>query len=140
MGGRCASPSRKSKKKILGSIFTKEEQGISLIGEGLSVVGTLNFDDRVVRLDGHLEGEIFGRGVLIMGREGRFHGEMRVRTLILCGRIEGTVIAYELAHIKPSGKLFGRIQASQLIIEEGGMLEGQSVKLETSTVLEDAQS
>ena len=140
MGGRCASAGRKPKKKFLGSIFTREERGISLIGEGLSVVGTLHFDDGVVRLDGRVEGEILGRGILIVGRQGLFQGEMRVSTLILCGRIEGTVIASERAHIKPTGKLSGRVHASQLIIEEGGILEGKSAKLDRSPVLGQAES
>ena len=140
MAGRWASPSRRPKQTFFGSIFTKEEQGFSLIGEGLSVVGTLHFDDGVVRLDGRLDGEIFGRGILIVGREGLFHGEMRVSTLILCGRIEGTVIASERAHIKPTGKLLGRVQASQLIIEEGGILEGKSAKWEGPPILGQPES
>ncbi|MBU1206111.1 MAG: polymer-forming cytoskeletal protein [Proteobacteria bacterium] len=130
MGGRWTSPNRRPKKRFLGSIFTKEEQGISLIGEGSSVVGTLHFGDGVVRLDGRLDGGIFGQGTLIIGPEGLFQGEMKVSTLILCGRVEGTVIASERAHITPTGKLLGRVQAAQLIIEEGGILDGKSEKWE----------
>ncbi len=140
MGGRWTSPNRRPKEKFLGSIFTKEEQGISLIGEGLSVVGTLHFGDGVVRLDGRLDGGIFGRGILIIGREGLFQGEMKVSTLILCGRIEGTVIASERAHITPTGKLLGRVQAPQLVIEEGGILEGKSERWEGSPLLGQPES
>lgn len=129
-----ASPIRGAKKKFLGSIFTKEERGISLIGEGLSVVGALHFGDGVVRLDGRLDGEIFGQGILIIGRKGLFHGEMRVSSLVLSGRIEGTVIASERAHIAPTGKLLGTIYACRLIIEEGGILQGKSAKWEDSPI------
>lgn len=134
MDWRWASTIRGPKKKFLGSIFTKEEEGISLIGEGLSGVGALHFDNGVMRLDGRWDGEIYGQGILIIGREGLFHGEMRVKTLILCGRIEGTVIASERAHIAPTGKLLGKVHACRLIIEEGGILEGKSAKWEDSPI------
>ena len=137
---RWASPVKGTKKKFWASIFIKEERGISLIGEGISVAGALHFGGGVVRLDGRLDGKIFGQGVLIIGREGLFQGEMRVNTLILCGRIEGTVIASERAHIAPTGKLLGKVHACKLIIEEGGILEGKSTKWEDSSILGPPES
>ena len=140
MGWQWASPIRRPKKKFWGSIFTKEEREVSLIGEGISVVGALHFGDGVVRLDGRLDGKIFGQGILIIGRKGLFHGEMRVSGLVLSGRIEGTVIASERAHIAPTGKLFGKVQACRLIIEEGGILEGKSAKWEDPSILGPPES
>jgi len=124
------TPRRKRKKrKFLSSIFSKEEKGISVIGEGLSIDGTINFGQEVVRLDGRIEGEINGQGTLIIGPKGMFQGEMIINKLILGGCIEGTVKATAFAQITRTGKLQGRIQAAQLLIEEGGKLEGKSEKM-----------
>ncbi len=123
---------RGSQKVFRASIFTKEEQGISLIGEGISVTGTLHFGKGTVRLEGRWDGEMIGEGILIVGREARFHGEMRVGGLILFGRIEGTVIASDGAHIASTGKLLGTVCASRLVIEEGGILHGRSAKWKDS--------
>lgn len=120
---------RKKRRKILGSLFSQEEQAISLIGEGISVLGTLDFGDGVVRLDGNLEGKMIGRGTLIIGQTGCLLGEMNVGTLFLCGRVEGTVVALERIHILRSGKLAGKVKTAQLIIDEGGILEGESEPL-----------
>jgi len=124
------TPSDKQpEKKFLSGIFSKEDQAISLIGEGISVVGTLNLQDNVLRLDGRLEGKIIGRGTLIMGEKGLLQGEIQVDRLILGGRVEGIVTAQESIHITLTGKLFGTALTSQLIIDEGGIFEGESKSL-----------
>ena len=123
-------PERGRRVKYLNNLFPLAKKAISLVGEGILVVGTLHLGDEVVRLDGRLEGKVVGSGTLIIGQKGVFKGEMNVGTLILCGRVEGTVSSFDCAHITSTGKLFGKIQSSQLIIDEGGILEGESEKLE----------
>jgi cytoskeletal protein CcmA (bactofilin family) len=112
-------------KKLWGKIFSSDEPEVSMIGEGMSVVGTLLFGDGVVRLDGHLEGKIIGPGTLVIGEKGSLQGEVEVGTLILGGLVEGIVLANGSAHITPTGKLFGKILTSDLVIDRGGIFEGE---------------
>jgi len=123
------SSDKQPEKKFLSGIFSKEDQAISLIGEGISVEGTLNLQDHVLRLDGRLEGKIIGQGTLIVGEKGLLQGEIHVGRLILGGRVEGKVTAQEGIHITPTGKLFGTTLTSQLVIDEGGIFEGDSKPL-----------
>jgi len=116
----------------MGSLFSSEGRVVSLIGEGTSVVGIINFGEGMVRLDGRLEGKVVGGGTLIVGEKGMLQGEMSVGNLILCGRVEGTVAATGSAHIAPTGKLLGKVQATHLIIEEGGVFDGKSEPLHSS--------
>ena len=96
-----------------------------MIGEGMSVSGILHFGEGMVRLDGLLEGKAIGRGTLVIGEKGNLRGEMEVGTLVLGGRVEGSVLATSLAHITSSGKLFGKVQAPLLVIDPGGIFEGE---------------
>jgi cytoskeletal protein CcmA (bactofilin family) len=89
-------------------------------------VGTLNFESGVVRVDGRLQGKIIGGGTLIIGEGGILQGEIHVSRLILCGRAEGTVGTSQFTHIAPTGKLFGKVQTPQLVIDEGGIFDGES--------------
>lgn len=130
MDGPLTSSNKPPDKKFFSSIFSQGDQAISLIGEGISVVGTLNLQDGVLRLDGRLEGKIIGQGTLIMGEKGLLQGEIHVARLILSGRVEGKVTAQECIHISPPGKLFGTALTSQLIIDEGGIFEGESKSLQ----------
>ena len=109
----------------MGGIFPHDESGVTMIGEGMSVSGILHFGEGMVRLDGRLEGKAIGRGTLVIGEKGNLRGEMEVGTLVLGGRVEGTVLATGLAHITSSGKLFGKIQAPRLIIDRGGIFDGE---------------
>ena len=129
MDGPLTSANKKPDKKFFSSIFSREDQAISLIGEGISVVGTLNLQDHVLRLDGRVEGKILGPGTLIMGEKGMLHGEIQVGRLILGGRVDGRVTAQEGIHITPTGKLFGTVLTSQMIIDEGGIFDGESKSL-----------
>ena len=91
----------------------------------MSVSGILRFGEGMVRVDGELEGKAIGRGTLVIGEKGNLRGEMEVGTLILSGRLEGSVLATALAHITSSGKLFGKVQAPRLVIDQGGIFEGE---------------
>jgi cytoskeletal protein CcmA (bactofilin family) len=138
MDGLLTSVNKKADKKFFSSIFSREDQAVSLIGEGISVVGTLNLQDGVLRLDGRLEGKIIGQGTLIMGEKGLLQGEVYVGRLILSGRMEGKVTAQERIHISPTGKLFGTILTSILIIDEGGIFEGESKSLQLEQSVPDS--
>jgi cytoskeletal protein CcmA (bactofilin family) len=120
-----ALPLIAKKKKFFDGILSPEEQTLTMIGEGISVVGTLIFKDGVVRLDGHLNGKIVGQGTLVIGEKGFLQGEMEVNTLILNGRVEGQILASGSIHISSTGKLVGKVQAGQFIIDRGGIFEGE---------------
>ena len=109
-----------------------QEQPITMIGEGITVVGTMQIGSGVVRLDGHLEGRIIGPGDLVIGEKGFLQGEAEVNALILNGRLEGTVVAAATVHLTPTGKLCGKVQAAHLIIDQGAVFdgEGRTVKKE----------
>jgi len=120
------------KKRFFGRLGTSPEQLITMIGEGISVVGMMHIGSGVVRLDGHLEGKIIGPGNLVIGERGFLQGEAEVNTLILNGKLEGSVIAAATVHVTPTGKFFGKVQAAHLIIDQGAVFdgEGRTVKKE----------
>lgn len=120
---------KSNKKKVLGRFFSPQEQPITILCEGISVVGSIQFGDGVVRLDGQLEGKISGQGTLIIGEKGSLQGELEVSTLILNGRVQGKVSTTSITHITPTGKLFGKIQSSRLVIDPGGIFDGEGKTL-----------
>ena len=126
---------RSKEKKGFGGLVTPQDQPITMIGEGISVVGTLQISSGVVRLDGRLEGKITGPGTLVVGEKGSFQGEMEVDNLVLNGRAEGTLIVAATAHVTANGKLYGKIQANLLVIDQGAVFdgEGKTVRKEEST-------
>jgi cytoskeletal protein CcmA (bactofilin family) len=78
----------------------------------------------VFRLDGKIEGEIFHSGTLIAGETAVVKGKMEVNTLTLNGIVEGEVNAKERMEIHSKGKLYGTISTPVLVIQEGGVFDG----------------
>ena len=118
--------SKKDESQLLEHLYAKGDRAVSLIGEEISVHGTLAFGEGVVRLDGRLEGKIIGKGTLIVGEKGYVKGEVEIKNLLLCGGADGKINVAELTHITPTGKLFGKVSTWHLIIDEGGVLHGES--------------
>jgi cytoskeletal protein CcmA (bactofilin family) len=129
---------RRKEKKLFGGLVTPQDQPITIIGEGISVAGTMQISSGVVRLDGRLEGKITGPGTLVVGEKGSFQGEMEVDNLVLNGKAEGTLIVAATAHVTPKGKLYGKIQANHLVIDQGAVFDGEGKTVrpeETSSTL-----
>ncbi len=113
-------------EKMWGRFARREKQALSFIGEGITVVGSMDFGNGEVRLDGRLEGKILGHGTLIIGDKGSLQGEVDVGALVLHGRVDGIVVASDSIRIARTGRLCGRVHAVRFIMEEGGIFEGES--------------
>lgn len=95
----------------------------AFLGEGTQFKGVLSFAG-AVRIDGHLEGEIVGDEVLIVGEPGQIHAEIEVGTLVVSGRVEGTVTAKQRVELLRSGRVVGTIRTPSLVITEGAVFNG----------------
>ena len=78
----------------------------------------------IFRLDGKVEGEIFHRGTLIIGETAVIKGKVEVNALNLNGMVEGEVTAKERVEIHSKGKLLGSIFTPILVIQDGGIFDG----------------
>ena len=76
------------------------------------------------RLDGKMEGEIFHSGTLIIGETAVIKGKVEVNALTLNGMVEGEVTAKDRVEIHCKGKLYGTISTPVLVIQDGGIFEG----------------
>jgi cytoskeletal protein CcmA (bactofilin family) len=87
--------------------------------------GELKFDQSF-RVDGKVVGKVLSDGDLVVGERGEIDGEIRVGRLFVSGLVKGEVYAARRLSIHPHGRVEGTVHAKALVIEEGGILEGQS--------------
>jgi len=87
--------------------------------------GELKFEQSF-RVDGKVVGKVVSDGDLVVGERGEIDGEIRVGRLFVSGQVRGEVFASRRLSIHPHGRVEGSVHAKALIIEEGGVLEGQS--------------
>ena len=96
----------------------------AFLGAGTTYQGKLNFQG-AVRVDGNFIGEIFSEGTLIVGKEAKVQGQVRVGQLVLSGQVEGEVLAVKKVVLHKTAVLLGSLSTPSLVIEEGAKIEGE---------------
>ena len=85
----------------------------------------MNFECNLF-VDGEFEGTINSHKEVTVGKNGKIKGEIYAKHLVVQGEVIGNV-SVEIVEIKPSGKISGTIESSELIIESKGLFEGNSI-------------
>jgi cytoskeletal protein CcmA (bactofilin family) len=78
-----------------------------------------------LHLDGNFEGNIVSTGVIVVGNSGTVKSDVKAETILVSGKIEGTVIA-KVVEIKPKGSIVGNVTSEEFVIERNGTFEGVS--------------
>ena len=95
------------------------------------------FLDKAVRFDGTIEvpgtfrleaqvkGNIISSGSLTLGEGARVEGQIEGNHVVVCGRFDGVIFAKGRVEILPKGIVTGEIHAPCVVIEPGGIFDGQ---------------
>ena len=96
-----------------------------MLGEGVSVEGTLTFS-QTFRVDGEFKGKISRSDRLVIGEKGKVSGEIEVNSLVIYGRLEGTIKVKNTVEVHPKGRIVGDLEmlSPALSVMEGGFIEG----------------
>jgi len=77
-------------------------------------------------VDGGFEGTIHSSKEVTVGKNGTIEGEVFAKHLIVQGEVLGSV-SVDIVEIKPTGKVSGTVESTELIIEPKGLFEGNSI-------------
>ena len=115
------------------SMFSKSNGGSTLppsseeisayLGKETVFEGKMTFEG-VFRLDGKFDGEIFESGTLVVGETAVVKGKIVLNTIVINGLVEGDISASGRVEIHSTGKVYGTLLTPILVINEGGILEG----------------
>jgi len=99
-----------------------KQAGLSIIDKTLRLEGTVNVEGKLIIL-GAMEGTLLGNTVVTV--EGsHVVAEARVREMVIGGRFEGHVTAYESLRILQTGRFSGDVICKNIDLEPGGQLNG----------------
>ncbi len=93
---------------------------------GASFQGKMCFTG-VVRVDGHLQGDVSSHGTLVVGETGVVEATLQVGSLIVHGVVLGDVKAEDRVEIAANGQLEGSIECTRLVVEEGAQIGAKIV-------------
>lgn len=98
----------------------------NVLGASASFNGHLKADGGI-RIDGTFEGTIETASNIIVGEGARVLADITARNVSVAGSIKGNVQATGRLEILATGRVFGDINVTSLLIDEGGVFRGQSI-------------
>lgn len=105
-------------------MFSKETDKLeTFLGSNSSLNGELTVRG-TLRIDGALEGQLDAHCV-ILSETGEVKGEIKAKSILIGGKIDGNVRAQELVEIKSKGRVLGDIFTPKLAVIEGGEFNGK---------------
>jgi cytoskeletal protein CcmA (bactofilin family) len=88
-----------------------------------------------VRVEGTFEGQIFLKGLLVIGETGKVTCDnVRAASVIVAGAVKGNIAAQKV-EIRSTGRVWGDIVTTAFATEEGAFLRGQ-IRMEDAVDLE----
>jgi cytoskeletal protein CcmA (bactofilin family) len=77
-----------------------------------------------LRIEGLAEGEIQCEGTLTVAEGARVKAKVTASTITIAGELDGEVLCHGVFQIMPSGQVSASVSARRLIVQEGGLYNG----------------
>ena len=97
----------------------------NILSSDVEIKGSLKFSNDLI-IDGKIEGEVSSDGALTVGENAFVVGEIRTKSVVIFGRVQGNITVSERCELKSNAVLEGDIVAGTLSIEEGATFMGKS--------------
>jgi cytoskeletal protein CcmA (bactofilin family) len=105
--------------------FMAEHSGKDILSSDVEIKGSIKFQKELL-IDGKVEGEIHSEGVLTIGEHADIRGEIKTKSIIVFGKVQGNITVNERCELKSKCTLQGDLKAARLVIEEGATFIGKS--------------
>ena len=125
-----AYPSQQSyepRKTVTAPVRTASPMSTNknILSSDVEIKGSLKFSNDLI-IDGKIEGEVTSDGSLTVGENACVQGEIRTKSVVIFGRVQGNITVTERCELKSSAVLEGDVVAGTLAIEEGATFMGKS--------------
>jgi cytoskeletal protein CcmA (bactofilin family) len=107
------------------------------LSKDVEVKGSVKFVNEFV-FDGNLQGEISSvDGILAIGENADVRGELKSKTVIVKGKVHGTITVQEHCELHSHSQLIGGLKAARLVMEEGATFVGNSEVTPNKNIIKD---
>jgi len=93
------------------------------VGDGTKISGDIGGKGHSIIL-GEVTGNCDLDGTLVIGESGHWIGNIKAKTVVIAGDVDGEVIAEEKLEVLSTARIKGTIRAKKLAIAEGAVHQG----------------
>lgn len=108
-----------------GTVVGSSDKVDTLIGKDTSIKGSITAKG-IIRVDGRIEGDLTTQGSVIIGESGKVLADIKARSAVVAGYLEGNIEAEERLEIHNTGTLTGNVKTKILAIDDGATFSGNS--------------
>ncbi len=94
------------------------------LGKETAFKGIMRFS-KALKIDGSFEGEITSAGALFIEDGAVVKANIRVKSVVVGGIVEGNIEASEKVEMLATGKVYGNVKTAKLRIADGVVFEGK---------------
>ncbi|MGB6876401.1 MAG: polymer-forming cytoskeletal protein [Candidatus Acidiferrales bacterium] len=116
----------------LGGKSGSSSEWAGFIDSGVSFEGKITVSG-MFRIDGEVRGNIVAENGLLLGENAKVEGQIDAGEVTIAGRFDGQIFAKDRVEIQPKGVVTGEIHSPCLIIQPGGILDGQCHMLSSTS-------
>lgn len=98
----------------------------TLIGESTHLTGNI-ISSGSIKIEGEFIGDIETKGDIIISQTGSVKGNISCANITVGGMQNGNVVSSGLLHITAAGKIMGDIETINLMVEDGGVINGKCI-------------
>ena len=100
-------------------------EGTTTIGQSVVIEGEFRGGENLV-IDGKVDGTIeLPQHVLTVGPTGRVKAQLSAKSVVVLGKVSGSIAASELVRIGETGSVEGAIAVPRLVMAVGARLQGR---------------
>jgi cytoskeletal protein CcmA (bactofilin family) len=99
---------------------------VTIVGQGAKLEGTV-VSAGSLRIDGQVKGQINAEGDVLLSPQSQVDADIRAQNVVVAGRFKGSILVKGRAELARGGRVDGDITSKTLVVEEGGIFQGQSI-------------
>lgn len=110
----------------------------TVVGVNVALTGTLK-DQNDISIYGMVDGEVISEKSVAVGQSAQVKGPVRGQVVTVAGVIRGSIEAGTKLEVLETGKIFGAIDARDLVVHSGAIIIGKISMIDPSTPETDNQ-
>jgi cytoskeletal protein CcmA (bactofilin family) len=105
-------------------VTSMEVEGMQMyLGQKCRLSGVLKVQG-MARIDGFVEGEIYGSDLIQVGKDGKIEATVRAKDIVAQGPLRGDFVALQKLQLLAPATLEGKIDTPVFLLEEGVLVNG----------------
>jgi len=95
----------------------------TVIGENIFIEGLIKAEEDII-IEGSVSGSIIAKShKMVVGKKGNVEADVQAETVVVNGRMKGTIIAFTRVFISEGADFTGFIKTKSIAVEDGSMLK-----------------